>query len=269
MTRRGFTLTELVVAMAVLAILGTALARLLLNNSRFVARQEAQLDARQTARAAMNLMTAELRAVTDSGITIISATGIGFRMPVAFGMLCGVSSGTTIASLAPVDSVIYNSGGIDGVAWWDSDGDYRSLAGVTMSPSAATGVCDADSIRVIPDGNLVALSSAALGNPGDVFYAYRTVVYVFAASAMLPGRIALWRRESGGSSVELLAPFSTDAGITYLVGSDLREDPSPTLGSIRGVRLRLIAESEVTPPGQQEPARFALEPQVHFVNRSN
>ncbi|MFQ6047330.1 MAG: PilW family protein, partial [Gemmatimonadales bacterium] len=63
MQERGFTLIEVMIGMVVLAILGTALTQMLLSDSRFVNRQEAMLDARQAARAAMNIMTVELRLV--------------------------------------------------------------------------------------------------------------------------------------------------------------------------------------------------------------
>lgn len=44
MTRRGFTLIELLVSIVVAGILGVALTRLLVNDSRFVERQDAMLD---------------------------------------------------------------------------------------------------------------------------------------------------------------------------------------------------------------------------------
>src|SRR5207253_1750967 len=66
MNRRGFTLTELLMAMAVMAILGVALTRILVNDSRFVSRQDAMLSARQGARAALNSVLSELSMVADT-----------------------------------------------------------------------------------------------------------------------------------------------------------------------------------------------------------
>ncbi len=68
MTRRGFTLVELLIAMVVTALLGVALTTLLISDSRFVSRQQAMLQARMAARASMNVMTVELQLVSDSGL---------------------------------------------------------------------------------------------------------------------------------------------------------------------------------------------------------
>ena len=76
MTRnsKGFTLIELMVGMIVTGIMGVALTQMLINNSRFVAQTEAMINARQAARAALNLLGAELAMVSDSGPTPARAT---------------------------------------------------------------------------------------------------------------------------------------------------------------------------------------------------
>lgn len=265
MTRRGFTLTELLVAMAVLAILGTALARLLLSNSRFVAAQEARLDARQTSRAAMNLLLADLRMVTVAGVTTAKPDSVEARVPYAFGVLCGTTAGTTIASLVPVDSVRYAGPPAAGVAVRGPANAYTFFAGVTASSSSASSVCAADSIRVVPGGRLVALSATGLGAPGTVFYLYRMVRYWFGNSTVMPGRRALWRQDAGGA-VEMLAPFAGTAGFMYLRGSQLTPDPTPFPSEVRGVELRLVAESAAVPPGSQQYTRVDLRPRVLLPN---
>lgn len=269
MTRRGFTLTELLVVMVVMAVLGTALARLLVSNSRFVAQQEAQLDARQTARAAMNVMATDLRMVTANGVTAASPTDVTVRVPFAFGMLCQVAASTTIASLMPVDSMIYASALTDGVAVRQTSGSYVHVAGVTAAPSTNVAACRADSIRVVPDGRLVALSpSLGAVPPGTLFYLYQTVRYRFGASTDLPGRIGLFRRV-GGVEQELLSPFASTAGFGFLVGVRLTLNATPPspLSDLQGLELRLIAESRETPAGRPGPSVFALRPRVKFVNR--
>ena len=68
MSRRGFTLAELLVAMVVMSVLGLALVQVLIGNAHFVSRQDAMMDARLTARAAMYSMIGELQDVTDGGL---------------------------------------------------------------------------------------------------------------------------------------------------------------------------------------------------------
>lgn len=265
MRRRGFTLAELLVAMAVLAILGTALARLLLSNSRFVAAQEARLDARQTSRAAMNLLLADLRMVTAGGITVSRFDTLEARVPYAFGVLCGTSAGATIAALVPSDSVRYAGPPAAGVAVRGVASTFTFFPGVTASASAATSVCTADSIRVVPGGRLVALSATGLGPPGRVFYLYRLVRYWFGGSALLPGRRALWRQDGGGAT-EMLAPFAPGAAFWYLRDPNWTPDPTPNPWMVRGLELRLIAESEVIPPGAQQYTTVDLRPRVYLPN---
>src|SRR6185295_7415637 len=159
MNRRGVTVAELLVALVVMAFLGIALTRILINDSRFVSKQDAMLAARQAARSAMNTVAAELRMVGDSGITAATPKQVSVRIPYAFGVLCQTSGADRIAVVLPTDSVAYASAVPGGVAWRDDTGIYRLVNGVTVSTSANTGACVGDSIRVaIPGSQLIAFS---------------------------------------------------------------------------------------------------------------
>jgi prepilin-type N-terminal cleavage/methylation domain-containing protein len=264
MTRRGFTLTELLVGMFVFAILATALARLIMSNSRFVSRQEAMLDARQTARAAMAVVVPELRMVSDSGLIAASPTSITVRVPYAFGVLCQ----NGYAVLAPPDSIVYSTAAYGGIAYQQSSGAYAFDTTVTITGTTTqTSNCDADSIRAIAGGPRIRLS-ATLAPPGRLFYVFQNVTYSFAPSAELSGRRALWRRAGLNPAEELLAPFDTAARFAFLVGSRLQVQtavPSP-LSNVRGIELRFAAQSVATAEGAAAPDRFALYPRVRFSN---
>ncbi|MBI2537617.1 MAG: type II secretion system protein [Gemmatimonadetes bacterium] len=120
MNRRGFTLTELLVALTVMSVAGIALIRLLTATTRFVSLHDTMLSARHGARAALNTMVAELGVVGDSGLTAATADGksVTVRLPYAFGMTCrAASSQSFVASLLPADSVVYASSAPGGFAW--------------------------------------------------------------------------------------------------------------------------------------------------------
>lgn len=264
MTRRGFTLIELLVTIVVLAILGAALARLMVSNSRFVARQEAQLEARQTARAAMNVVTTELRMVSDGGLLAASADSVRVRVPYAFGVLCR----NGYALLAPPDSAAYAAAVPGGIAYQQASGSYTFNSSVTVTgTTASTTQCDLDSLRVVPGGKRITLSSAALPATA-IFYLYQTVTYKFASSVALPGRRALWRNTPAGDE-ELLAPFASTARFAFLVGSRLTVQTTVPglLSQIRGLELRLTGESEGTPVGAAGPMQFPLSPRIKFMNQ--
>ena len=80
MRTRGFSIVELLIAFVVTAILATAMTRMLLTDSRFVSKQDAMMTARQTARAAMNVMAVELRMVSDSGLVAAAAESVTVRV---------------------------------------------------------------------------------------------------------------------------------------------------------------------------------------------
>ncbi len=81
MSRRGFTMVELLVALVLLGIVSAALYRVLVNNQRLYMAQTARIDLSQNIRAAGNIMPAEFRELdaSDGDITAMSATSISIR----------------------------------------------------------------------------------------------------------------------------------------------------------------------------------------------
>lgn len=265
MTRRGVTLVELLITLMVFGILGTALARLMISNSRFVSRQETMLEARQTARAAMNVMLAELRLVSDGGLVAAAPDSVSVRVPYAFGVFCR----NEYAVLAPPDSTVYASAVHAGIAYQLATGLYAFDSTATVAGTTTnTAACDADSIRAIPGGRRITLSVAGLAPATRLFYLYQTVTYKFAPSVSLPGRRALWRRAAGAAAEELLAPFDTAARFRFLTGSRLVPQttvPAP-LSLVRGLELRLVGASVNRAQGAAAPTVFAIHPRVRFAN---
>jgi prepilin-type N-terminal cleavage/methylation domain-containing protein len=262
MSRRGLTLVEMLVTLVVFAVLATALARLMIGNSRYVSQQEALLEARQTARAAMSVV---VRQVSDGGLVAAAPESVTVRVPYAFGVLCPAGH----AVLAPPDSAMYASALLSGFAYQQADGTYAFDETVTVTGTTTnTTHCDADSVRLVPNGIRIVLSVSALAPSGRIFYMYQTVTYKFAESAALPGRVALWRQVRGAAAEELLAPFDTASRFAFLVGSRLTVQtavPSP-LSNVRGLELRLIGASVRSAEGESAPSRFPLYPRVSFGN---
>ncbi|HEX9728387.1 MAG TPA: type II secretion system protein [Gemmatimonadales bacterium] len=259
--RKGFSLIELLVTLAVTAVLGTALARFVISNSRFVSLQETQMDARQVTRAAMNVMIPEFRRVTFGGITAATTSAVTVRSPIAFGTLCS----DTVAAMLPTDSVLLAST-VNGAAWRQTDGTYAFAPGVTVTMSGALSDCTADSIRVIPGGSLITISGPSLGPAGSIVYLYQQVRYTFEPSLVLTGRTALTRTVGGGSFEEILVPLGDSSGFRYLVGNNLTPQASPSFTDIRGIELRLVGESVATPRGNVRPSQYDVTVKVPFMN---
>lgn len=236
------------------------------------------MEARATARAAMQAMVAELRMVPDSGLLAASSDSVRITAPFAFGMACIPTSGTTtVVSLMPVDSLTYASAITSGVAWRDSTGRYHpQITGITVAPSASVAQCIADSIRVIPGGTLIALSgipSASMPPSQSLVYLFQTVTYRFMASADVPGRRGLWRRVGNGAAEELAAPFDTAAKFAFLMGPFMQTQVRASLAtrasrdSVRGLELRLTGQSVNPLQGASTPQTFDLRTSVAFMNK--
>lgn len=255
-----------------MALIGVALVRMLISDSRFVASQDGMMSARQGSRAAMNVMSAELRGVAQGGLVSASRDSIVVVVPFAFGMTCNTVSNTVIASLMPPDSLSYATSTADTMAWRDpNSGTYKLVPLTGIAPSTQTSACTADSIRVLSGGKLLGISgipSADRPPTARLFYLAHTIRYKFAASTLLPGRRALWRQAGSGAWDELVAPFDTAAKFQFLVGPSLTLQASPPadLTTVRGLELQLISESVSKAPGVPDYQRFRLVTRVPFLN---
>jgi type II secretory pathway pseudopilin PulG len=283
---RGFVLAELVVALVIAAIIGAALTQLVVSQSRFAALQGGIVQARGGARAALNVMAADLRMVSDSGLVAAAHDSVTVRVPYAFGVACGQLFGKVTVSLLPTDSAAYFSATPSGYAWRDTTG---KMVFVEPSPGplavigSLTALC---TLPLVTSPAITTLSApgwtpvaiavpndprrAPPGPPqGSVVYLYQRVRYAFAPSGQLPGRIGLWRTVlSTGQRDELVTPFDTSASFQFLVGSRLtpRTTPPAVLDSVQGLRLVLVAASEQAPEGRTKPETFTITSNVVFQN---
>ena len=100
------TMVELIVSLLILGIIGAAMVRLLLGESRNVDRIMLQRSARGVTRSSVNLLLSELRMALPAGVVAATPTSVELYAPYALGISCGKSSGTTVVSLLPVDSAV-------------------------------------------------------------------------------------------------------------------------------------------------------------------
>ncbi len=271
MTSRGFTLVELLIAMTLAAILATALVRILLSDSRFVSQQDAMMAARQTARAAQNVTSVELRMVSDGGLVSAAPESVTVRVPYVFGIACGVSGSERIAALMPADSLMYTSAVPDGIMRRGSGGTYVQQALSSVSSSSDLAACTSERIQVVPGGTLIALQPQGVVPTGEIFYLYQTVSYRFFASTDLPGRIGLWRRVNAGAYEELVAPFDSTARFRFLVDANPQpaDVPPGNLARVTGLELNLVTQSYAIPQGKPDYTTFELPVQIAFLNVAN
>jgi len=275
--RRGFTLAELVVGMVVLGVLGAALTRLYLSQSRFYDLQGELRRARLVSRMAINAALSDLRMVeATGGLVSATPTQVTMRVPYAIGVVCANTPAQTTLSLWPIDSTVYATAGFSGYGWRDSLGNITYVeAGTSVSNDNAS-LCVAANVVTMPGGKVVAVrpplpatlpTVTAIGTP--VFLIQR-LTYEFKPSAALPGRTALWRTIfATGQADELVAPFDPTAKFRFLVaGSDTAQAAPPTpLSDTRGLELGLTSQSDRAPEGATAPRQAQVVTAVYFNNQ--
>ena len=268
---KGFTLVELMIAATVTGIMGVALTQMLIHNSRFVAHTEAMMNARQVARAAMNVMGAELAMVSTGGLYLASSTSITLRVPYAFGIICAQTS-QRVASMVPTDSIMYASASASGLAWRDDMSDDYTFMAVSNVQPAPSGTemakCTNQGISILTDGTTIKMTiTSDTLSIGDVFYLYQDVRYQFASSADLTGRLGLWRKRGLDADEEILAPFDNASSFAFFVGSAATAQTSPPadLTTVVGLELNLVGASEVTPLNSSQPPSFEISTRVNFL----
>ena len=228
------------------------------------------MNARQVSRAGMNVLIAEIKMVSDSGMVSATADSITVRVPYAFGMACQTSGGLTYMSMAPPDSLVYAAATATGMAWRNASGSYSRVTGITVGTTTDSTQCVADGISSVPGGGFRTISPATAIPSGSIVYLYQNLTYRFFDSGEFPGRIGLWRRAGAGSYEELVAPFDTLAGFGFLLTESLiPSDTVPAnLDLIYGIELRLVGESDRPAQGESEPSEFPFITRVPFQNKS-
>jgi prepilin-type N-terminal cleavage/methylation domain-containing protein len=304
MTRRGFTLIELMITLIVTAIVGAAMVRLTMGQARFMSKQEAWRSARSVSRSGVNRLVSDLRVVENGsqaalgGVTAAAAGGQDFtvRVPYAFGIVCNLPSASSVtATLLPVDSAMYAAGGHSGFAVRSAAGVYTYYTSATLNNAPAGGVtanCTAPaapdlpilagsggilpSINGSPTGRVVLLVATANLNPvppkGSILFLYRRVRYEFKASVAVPGRNGLWRTlldGGGGATEEIAAPFDNTARVNFYVLNNATAQAAvpANLYDIRGFELVLNGMSERAPEGTTTTPVANVTTSVFFENR--
>jgi prepilin-type N-terminal cleavage/methylation domain-containing protein len=285
-TRRGFSLVEILTALTILSILGVAMTRVMLSQTRSFQYDTGARRSRSAARSAMNIMITDLRMTQDNGgVTYLDATNnrrVDARVPIGFGVVCVVGAGGVIMALAPVDSFQYSTMKFGGYAVRNpTTGIYSYVPGGSIS-SADVSNCHggpqiyADTVtqggrqgKVVQVTGTVPAGTVA----GSMAMIWQTVRYAFDTSRVYPRRAGLFRVVTGSSSAdtsELIAPFSWNARFKYYTTmnpKDTAKSTTPTdYNTVRGLQIYLAAEASDTVAGRTGPKKSPLTTAVFFKN---
>jgi prepilin-type N-terminal cleavage/methylation domain-containing protein len=269
--RRGFTLAEILVAVVLLGIVGAGMTRLLSSQMRFFQRATGARDARAVSRNALNLMRTEMRMIEPAGITAASGASITVRVPYAMGVYCAANTVTFV----PVDSVTNATAVFAGYAYRDTalNAPYTYVAsGTAPAAGTVTDCTTTAAITPLTGGATLSLSPAfGVLSAGAPVLLYQTVTYSLGASTLVTGRTALWRSVAGGATEEIAVPFDASSAFRFYVsGGTTSQTAAPgTLGTISGLELVLIGESERDSPGTNAPESSTTRVSIFFRNAVN
>jgi hypothetical protein len=268
-------MSELLIGMVILAIVGMALTQTLRSQARYFDHQKTSNLARAVSRGPINRVVSDLRMVeAQGGVISASSSQIEVRVPYAMGVVCGTASNSTHIALLPVDSAMFAAPGYSGYAWRGGDGTYRYKEDNQTKDVGTLSVCNASQIGVLTaqGAKVVKITpnlpdTASYGTP---VFLYRKIRYSFAASQMVPGAIGLYRtRMENGQTEELSAPYDAAAKFRFFVGSSLTaQDNAPAnLSTIRGFELNMTGMSERAPSGGTVKQKAPFITAVFFKNR--
>ena len=298
--RPGFTITELIISLVMVGILGVALTRLIVTQSRASNKQVLQRNARGVSRSALNIMLSELRAVEQStafqwkhSVTTAAGPPLALPLPTAITVnvpwAVGVRCTAQKVAIMPIDSISQETGRYNtlAVGYYGSDKRYVyeplvTVTKITGDPSDSDfGTCAGATLTVsganaMPGVRVATLSGSGLtgGTAGTPVMLFYRVEYRFDASTSVPGRKGLFRSVADangtfGPAEELVAPFSDASGFKFFVGtnrmpSNLR--PS-NVETITGLQLNLLAQSENKAQGQPAYETSNYSTSIFFRNR--
>ncbi|MDT8436581.1 MAG: prepilin-type N-terminal cleavage/methylation domain-containing protein [Gemmatimonadota bacterium] len=263
----GFTLVEALIALVISGILASALISLLVGQSRFYERTDAQLYAEQTVRGAMDIMSSEIRMGSGTDLLAAEADSVSLRFDIARAIVCA-SSGSNAATALMFErnsGVNLAAGGSPGTAWSGpyetafryADGWLPTQSATGSAPKATCAANGAPSTYVDTDyaeltGWLGTFPSAPPA--GAVVRFYDRLTYRFAPSTFFTSRTALWR-----GTQELIGPFADGAAFSYVM------DDGSVRTSVSGSDLAAVAAVRVTATALGDGAnRFAVQRPLSF-----
>jgi prepilin-type N-terminal cleavage/methylation domain-containing protein len=286
--RRGFSLVEIITALTILAVIGGAMTKMMLSQTRGYQYDAGARRSRTVARSAMNIMITDLRMTQDNGgVSYLDATNhrrVDVRVPLAFGVVCEVTAGTIAMAITPVDSFQLATIKYGGYAVRNpTTGIYAYVAGGTLS-SADVSKCHGGGVSIWADtitmggrtGKVIEVTGAppAGSAVGSMAMIWQTVSYAFDSSKVYPNRAGLYRIVSDAASAdtnELIAPFSWSARFSYFTNPAQAKDTATNTApadynTVRGLKVLLAAEAADTVPGYTGPKKSPLTTAVFFKN---
>lgn len=242
----GFTLAEMLVALAGAGLLIGLAIGLLASQSRFHLRNEDAIQASQIARALSDGMGVEIRGAGPGDLLLATPDTVSLRVDVLKAVVCGTAGGGSI-DLFAYDSTAANlqSGwrgtalsGPYSAAWIYADG-FTPASSVSTAAETACRAAGADRANRVSTRWFRRTSGwnggfATLPAPGSLARVYGRLTYAVHPSDSVPGRMSIRR-----NGQEFVSPLESGAAFEYRLSSGAIQArvASGDLSRVREVRL--------------------------------
>ena len=245
--RKGFTLVELLVVLLLATITTTSAVALFINSNRVHLAQTAQIQVQQTARAGTDVLSAELREVSNGGgdIMAIGPDSISIRRMGPWTMVCDVDYPNSRLNILTIGQELAVN---DSIALFAENDTLRleddvwligDIDGVTSSTTCASTptAWTAHEIDVSGLSGAMAVDTVRRGAP------LRTFVHYTYGSYTINGEEFVGRRDSGGTITPLVGPIKS-GGLVFTF-RDQFGNTTTTLTDIAHVDVSLAMDSPV------------------------
>jgi len=166
--RAGFTLIEMMVALVILGLLTTALWQIVRSQSAFVASETQREDAQDNARAALDILTGDLRAAVPQGVVRAGDAELELALPKAWGVACGGGNALSLTAVFPaLPADAFTRSSASGLAVNTAAG----TAAPVWTPRPAVGV-GRGVVAAAAAANLAAAPCSTMGAQGAGLVAY-------------------------------------------------------------------------------------------------
>lgn len=248
----GLSLPEMLVALTLAGLVAAAAVGVLRSQQEFYARSSDRVHARQSARAAADLLASELGAAGPADLMAAEPESVSVRRDVLRGVVCGPvdAVGEEVAVYA-FDTVTNPNlpAGFRGHSYLDpvgGAGRHVDSAPLVTAPGAGASTCTSRGAPASGEpwryrtvgGWLAPGSFGAVPPRGAVVTRYGRLTFSLEASPSYPDAAGIRR-----NSQELVAPFADGARFRYVLddGSVLPSVPPSDLGRVRAIRLAATA----------------------------
>jgi len=255
------------VALVILGLLTTALWQIVRSQSAFVASEIQREDAQDNARAALDVLTGDIRAAVPQGVVRAGDSELELALPKAWGVACGGGSGTQLTAVFPAlpadaftasnaSGLVVNTA-VGNTPGWTPRPAVGGARGF-VNASAAANLAAAPCLAMGADGaGLVAYTFTGTNFPvataGQLVMLYQLVRYDVAQSDN-----KWWLRRSTGmdatgttfTMTPLAGPVPAQDSLrfTYYTGATAAQVAAPgvtlaTLDSLSRIKVKVVTQS--------------------------